>query len=142
MAANLVAATEGWIIELNLALQSIGKGLDPNAILSHISSENQVIAPFMIDEIIHPQSEIVKDCFLKASVLSRFCEGLLISLCSGKTEEEVETVGSDTYIFAEITNKTLFIIPLDSGQIWFRFHHLFSEILHKQLKKIHPGTDC
>lgn len=135
IAKTLVTATEGWIIALKLALQSIDKGLDPSIILSHISSENQTLAPFLMDEIIYPQSETVRDCLLKTSILSRFCEGLVISLCTDKNEEKIETVGSNTYLFTEITDKTLFVIPLDSEQIWFRFHHLFSEVLHKQLEK-------
>jgi len=130
--AELVRATEGWIIGLKLAIQSISQGRDLTVVLSDLVNERQSISQFLMNEIMLPQTQNVRDCLYKASVLSRFCEDLLIAVC-GDNEIQDDQLNKHDF-FNEITKKTLFIISLDSDQIWFRFHHIFGEFLQNQLE--------
>ncbi len=132
-ASLLVRATEGWIIGIKLAINSIIQGQDLKVVLSKMGNKTHTITQFLMEEIMYPQGQKVRDCLYKASVLSRFCEDLLFAVCGD--EEIQEDQVNDIGFFTEITRKTLFIISLDSDQIWFRFHHIFGEILHKQLEK-------
>lgn len=134
-ASVLVAATEGWIIGLRLAIQSIIQGRELKVVLSNLGNEKLVVTQFLMDEIIHPQTEFIRECFFRASILSRFCEGLLREICSDDGIQDNLKDDPGKGFFEEITGKTLFIIPLDADNIWFRFHHLFGEILQKQMEK-------
>jgi len=132
-ATELVKVTEGWIIGLRLAIQSVIQGRDLKIVKSEMSNDRMLIAQFLTDEILLPQSQYIRDCLYKATVLDRFCEGLLISVCTNDEIQDGKVNDIRIGFFAEITKKTLFIIPLDSDQTWFRFHHLFREILKKQM---------
>lgn len=132
---KLVGATEGWIIGLRLAMLSILKGRKLKEVLNDLTLEKKTISQFMMYEILDPQSENVRNCFFKTSILSSFCEDLVNYVCSNEEFDESPSEIISRNLFAETIDKTLFIIPLDFETKWYRFHHIFCEVLYHQLEK-------
>lgn len=133
--AQLVSATEGWIVGLKLGIHSISQGSDLRHVLSNLAHEKHSISQFLMDEILYPQEKTIRDCFYKASILSHFCKSLLFEICASDEIGDKNLVPDSKCFLSEISANSLFVVPLDTDQVWFRFHHLFGEILLKQLEK-------
>jgi LuxR family maltose regulon positive regulatory protein len=123
---TLVEYTEGWIAGLYLAAVSLADTDKTSSFISHLGSTNRYIAGYLFDEVLRRQPKEIQSFLLRSSVLDRFTE----SLCD--TALNIET--SHTLI-ASLEQANLFILPLDSQQEWYRYHHKFSEMLYDRLKR-------
>lgn len=139
MALNLSSAditslenrTEGWIAGLQLAalaLQgSISTPETPDAarMIRSFTGSHRYVLDYLIEEVLEQQSEEVQSFLLQTAVLNRLTAPLC-DLLTGQTH------GQATLEMLEQAN--LFIIPLDNERRWYRYHHLFDELLQQQLK--------
>ncbi len=133
-AAILEEKTEGWVTGLRLAALSMRDRNDLKRVLASLPVENRFVMDYVVTEILSHHSPAVQACFLKASVLNRFCAPLCDAVCfSGAESGECDLNGRQ---FVELLeNANLFVIPLDDKREWFRYHHLFQALLKRQLRQ-------
>lgn len=121
---TLEARTEGWVAGLQLAALSLKKSTNPSEVISAFAGSNRYVAEYLTDEVLSRQSESLRDFLLKTSILERFNMSLCNHILQSNQSESMLT---------ELERTNLFIIPLDSNSDWFRYHHLFKELLHRRL---------
>ncbi len=130
-AAALKDATEGWIAGLKLAAISLQRHPDFQRLLSDLPGGNRQIVEYLTEEVLSQQDVLVKDFLLKTSILSE----LSAPLCDALLDR------SDSHdMLRKIERANLFIVPLDNRRRWFRYHHLFAEILQSHLRESYPDS--
>jgi LuxR family transcriptional regulator, maltose regulon positive regulatory protein len=122
----LEARTEGWIAGLQLAALSIrGKEVAADRITSFTGSHHLVL-DYLLEEVLNLQPEKTQKFLLETSILTRMT-GPLCDALTGQTS------GTETLEMLDRSN--LFIIPLDKERRWYRFHHLFSDLLRQRMQR-------
>jgi LuxR family maltose regulon positive regulatory protein len=124
-AAALEARTEGWIAGLQIAALSMQGREDISGFIEAFSGSHRHILGYLADEVINQQSESTLRFLLQTSILDRLCG----SLCNAVTTES----GGEEMLRA-LERANLFIISLDDEGVWYRYHHLFADVLHNRLK--------
>jgi LuxR family maltose regulon positive regulatory protein len=119
---------EGWPAGLHLATLSIRSATSQESVLRAISSENPNITGYLVDEVLTHQFPAVHSFLLKTSILNRFCA----SLCEAIIGES-DTTWNVRACLDWIERSELFIVPLDDHREWYRYHHLFQELLQQRL---------
>ncbi len=123
--AVLERRTEGWIAGLQLAgLSMQGRG-DLQAFVRAFSGSSRFILDYLVDEVFAGQPPEVQEFLLKTSVLDRLCA----PLCDAAAQ-----CASSQAILETLERANLFIIPLDQSRGWYRYHHLFAELLQHRLR--------
>lgn len=124
--ALLTKITEGWAAGLRMALLSMRGKERPGEFLQSLSGRNRYILDYLAEEALHNQSEDIQEFLLKTAVLERLCAPLCDQLTGqGNGQEMLEAL--------EAAN--CFLIPLDEERTWYRYHHLFSDLLQVRLKQ-------
>lgn len=123
--AALETRTEGWIAGLQIAALSMQGRDDISGFIEAFSGSHRHILGYLADEVINQQSESTLNFLLQTSILERLCG----SLCDTVTA----SVGCEERL-RTLERANLFIIPLDDEGVWYRYHHLFAEVLHNRLK--------
>jgi LuxR family maltose regulon positive regulatory protein len=116
--------TEGWIASLQMAALSIKGHQDASSYIQSITGSHRYILDFLVEEVLDNLDAEMKEFLLKTSILDR----LSPSLCDGITGK-----GDGLEMLAKIEAKNLFLVPLDDERIWYRYHHLFADLLQQQL---------
>ncbi len=124
----LEARTEGWITGLQLAAISMQGRQDTTAFIEAFTGSHRYVLDYLIEEVLDQQSEDIRSFLLQTAVLDQL-EG---SLCNALTGQDN---GQQTLEHLEHAN--LFIIPLDDKRLWYRYHHLFADLLRQQLNQTH-----
>ena len=133
---KLMQQTEGWITGLRLLLLMVKKGEGLNETFEKIFSINPRTINFLLEEVILNQPEPIRDCIMKMSILDQFCDELVDQLCF-PIAKNLKDDSSGKEVIQTLLNANLFTISLDYEGKWYRFHHLFQEMLQNQLKKQH-----
>jgi LuxR family maltose regulon positive regulatory protein len=126
--AALEMRTEGWIAGLQLAAISMRGQKDVSGFIKSFTGSHHFVMDYLVEEVLTQQSEDIQDFLLYTSILDRLCGPLcdaLLGLASGS--------GQSTLEFLEQVN--LFIIPLDNERRWYRYHHLFADLLKQRLSQ-------
>jgi LuxR family maltose regulon positive regulatory protein len=127
--ADLETRTEGWIAGLQLAAISMQGSKDRTGFIKSFTGSHRLVLDFLIEEVLDQQSESIQNFLLQTSILNR----LTGSLCDALTE------GNHSRETLEMLDRAnLFIIPLDEERRWYRFHHLFADLLRQRLRQIQP----
>ena len=116
--------TEGWIAGLQLAAISLQGKEDTTKLIKSFSGSHRLVLDYLFEEVLDQQSESVQNFLLQTAILDR----LTGSLCDAITGQEN---GHETLKTLEQAN--LFIVPLDEERRWYRYHHLFADLLRQQL---------
>jgi LuxR family maltose regulon positive regulatory protein len=127
--AALEGRTEGWIAALQLAALSIQGREDAREFIARFAGNDRYIVDYLVEEVLQHQPAEVRGFLLQSAVLDR----LTGSLCDALTGRDD---GSDMLMAAERAN--LFLVPLDDRREWFRFHHLFADVLRARLLSEDP----
>jgi len=122
--AALEARTEGWVAGLNLVALSMQGREDTQAFVGAFTGGQHYILEYLIEEVLGRQPASVQRFLLQTSVLDRLCAPLCDALTGARD-------GADT--LERLRRDNLFIIPLDDDRRWYRYHHLFGELLRKRL---------
>jgi len=131
--AALAARTEGWIAGLQLAAISMQGHQDAASFIQSFTGSHHFVLDYLIEEVLQQQPEDVQTFLLRTSILDRLC-GPLCDAVLGSPYAS----GQETLEYLEHAN--LFIIPLDNERRWYRYHHLFGELLRKRLgQSLVPG---
>lgn len=134
MLAILEKQTEGWIVGLQLAGLSLRGASNPDGFVQSFSGSHLYILDYLIDEVLQRQPPEIQAFLLRTSILNR----LSASLCDALwLPQETSTPGfrSSEDCLAYINRNNLFLISLDDERQWFRYHHLFADLLRHQLER-------
>ena len=131
LANHLTAKTEGWVTGLHLATLVLRQQRDTDLFLQNFSSANQYIMDYLLQEVLERQPQAVQNFLLYTAVCDRFCA----SLCHALQDEAPDSMPSISCqeIIESLVQSNIFIIPLDQQGKWFRYHHLFQDLLQYQL---------
>jgi LuxR family maltose regulon positive regulatory protein len=127
--AALDGRTEGWIAALQLAALSMEGRDDAGAFIAGFAGDDRYVVDYLGEEVLDRQPAAVRDFLLRTSVLERF-SGPLCDALTGRDD------GKATLIALERAN--LFLVPLDDRRQWYRYHHLFGDVLRAHLLDEHP----
>lgn len=128
--AELGKRTDGWIAGLQIAALSMQSSDDPSSFIRNFTGSHRHILDYVDQEVLENVPEDIRSFLLKTSILDRFNLDLCRYIIGGNNEKALDC----EYILSEIERKNLFLIPLDSQRIWFRYHSLFSALLQNTLK--------
>ncbi len=122
----LETRTEGWIAGLQLAAISMQGHQDATGFIKSFTGSHRFVLDYLVEEVLQQQSERVQAFLLRTSILNRMCgtlcDAVLLDLAAS---------GQETLEYLEHAN--LFIVPLDNERRWYRYHHLFAELLRQRL---------
>jgi LuxR family maltose regulon positive regulatory protein len=127
--AALETRTEGWISGLHLAALSLQDREDAHAFIQAFTGSHQYILEYLIEEVLSRQPEPLQRFLLQTSILDRLCA----PLCDALTGEQG---GVD--MLERLQRDNLFTISLDDKGVWYRYHHLFGDLLRKRLGQATP----
>jgi len=119
---------EGWPAGLHLAALSLRSADSQEAVLRALSSQNPDITGYLVDEVLNQQAPAIHSFLLKTSILDRFCASLCETIIG-----EVDTNSNVRACLDWIEHSDLFITQLDDRREWYRYHHLFQELLQQRL---------
>ncbi len=128
-AALLHQRTEGWAAGLRLAAISLADHPDPERFVAEFSGSDRTVAEYLIAEMLERQPDDVKDLLLRTSLLDRV-NGELADLLTGRA-------GSERILLA-LEDANAFVVSLDPERTWFRYHHLFGDLLRLELRRTMP----
>ena len=128
--AALEARTEGWIAGLQLAALSLREREDASAFVAAFTGDDRHVVDYLIEEVLDRQPEAVQTFLLHTSILNRLsaplCDALICDLGLPASSQE----------FLERLDATnLFLVPLDNRREWYRYHHLFADLLTSCLRQ-------
>ena len=127
--AALEDHTEGWIAGLQLAALSMQGHHDVSGFVRAFAGDNRYIVDYLLDEVLARVPAGVRSFLLQTSLLDR----LSGSLCDAVTDQ-----ADGTAWLAALEHGNFFVVPLDDQRHWYRYHHLFAEVLAAQLRAQQP----
>src|SRR5215467_1731806 len=128
--ALLVERTEGWAAGLRLAALSLAGHPDPGRFAEEFSGTERTVAEYLLAEVLDRQPEPVRRLLLRTSVLERV-NGELADLLTGDSGGE--------RVLQDLEQANAFVVSLDARRSWFRYHHLFADLLRLELRRTAPG---
>jgi LuxR family maltose regulon positive regulatory protein len=129
---SLETRTEGWIAGLQLAALSMRGREDIPGFIRAFAGDNRYIVEYLVEEVLQRQSEHVRSFLLQTSILDR----LSGPLCDAVTGQE-----DGRRMLEGLERGNLFVVPLDDKRQWYRYHHLFADVLHAYSMEQQPDRD-
>ncbi|MDH5229468.1 MAG: LuxR C-terminal-related transcriptional regulator [Gammaproteobacteria bacterium] len=130
--ASLESRTEGWIVGLQLAAISLREQKNVSAFVNSFAGSHRFVLDYLLEEVLNQQTESVQNFLLRTSVLERISSALCDAVLQDKQQ------ASQEYL-EHCEQSNLFLIPLDVQRQWYRYHHLFADILRLRLQKLNPS---
>lgn len=125
--AGFQSRIEGWAAGLRMAAISIQDDHDADGLLQSFSGNHQFVLDYLAEEVLLRQPKLLQDFLLQTSLLDRLCGSLCDDLMLNPEVSSKE-------MLIELDRKNLFVIPLDKERRWYRYHHLFADILRRLLQ--------
>jgi LuxR family transcriptional regulator, maltose regulon positive regulatory protein len=140
---SLVTRAEGWAAGLQLVAVAVqgqvsdqGKEALPGFVRSFTGS-NRYILDYLMEEVLQQQPIEIQDFLQQTCILERFCAPLCNALLEG--ERFSAAPQASAFILEYLDRSNLFLVPLDDQRYWYRYHHLFSDLLNQRLVQSQPG---
>jgi LuxR family transcriptional regulator, maltose regulon positive regulatory protein len=127
--AKLHQRTEGWAAGLRLAAISLASSPDPERFVAEFSGSSRTVAEYLLAEMLDCQPAEIQQLLLRTSVLDRV-NGELADLLTGHPGSE--------RVLLELEDANAFVVSLDPARTWFRYHHLFADLLRLELRRRRP----
>ncbi len=127
--AALEARTEGWVAGLQLAAISMQGRSDAASFIKSFTGSHRFVLDYLVEEVLQSQPEHVRNFLLQTAILDR----LSSPLCNAVTGQE-----DGKGMLEALERGNLFVIPLDDQRQWYRYHHLFAEVLQAHLREAQP----
>ena len=134
--------TEGWVTGLHLAGLALQASSDRAAFVHQFSGSHRFVVDYLVDEVLNRLPQHVQAFLLETSILDRFCADLCAAVVVGEAGADgsaPEVPGISTAAAQEmleaIENANLFLIALDDVRCWYRYHHLFGDLLRQRLRR-------
>ena len=128
--AALAARTEGWAAGLQLAALSLRGQPDVTGFVAAFSGSHRYVLDYLAGEVLGGQSDRVREFLLETSILERL-SGKLCDAVTGRTDSQP--------MLEQVERANLFLVPLDEVRGWWRYHHLFADLLRARLQQEQPG---
>jgi LuxR family transcriptional regulator, maltose regulon positive regulatory protein len=128
-AALLRQRTEGWAAGLRLAVISLAGHPDPERFVAEFSGSERTVAEYLLAEMLDRQRGDVQRLLLRTCVLDRV-NGELADLLTGRAGSE--------RVLLDLEDANAFVVSVDPGRTWFRYHHLFADLLRLELRRRMP----
>ncbi|MFC0682784.1 protein kinase [Lysobacter korlensis] len=128
--STLGSRTEGWIAALQLAALSMQGRDDIAGFVAGFAGDDRYIVDYLVEEVLQSQPQPVRAFLLQTSILTR----MNASLCDAVTGRE-----NGRAMLEALDRANLFLVPLDDRRRWYRYHHLFAEVLQARLLDEEPG---
>ena len=126
----LYERTEGWAAGLRMAALSLAGHPDPERFAAEFSGTERTVAEYLLAEVLERQPEKVRRLLLRTSGLDRV-NGELADLLTGASGGE--------RVLQDLEEANAFVVSLDAARSWFRYHHLFGELLQLELRRTQPA---
>ena len=128
--AALEARTEGWIAALQLAALSVQGRDDVAGFIAGFAGDDRYVVDYLVEEVLQRQPDRVQAFLLQTSILGRL---------SGPLCDAVTGQGGGKAMLEALERGNLFLVPLDDRRQWYRYHHLFADVLQARLLDEQPG---
>jgi len=149
--ASLGTRTEGWVAGLQLAALSMQDREDVSSFIEAFAGDNRYIVDYLLQEVLQRQPENIRNFLLDTSILDQMSGPLCDAVRFG-SEEKSDHSGHEAalavtplpgldggqVIIEALERGNLFVIPLDDKRQWYRYHHLFAEVLHAHARAWKP----
>ena len=129
--AALATRTEGWIAGLQLAAISLQGRADTSRLIQSFAGTHRFVLDYLVEEVLHQQSESVQTFLLTTSLLDRLCGPLCDAVL-------LADAGSGQKALRYLDDANLLLVPLDDSRQWYRYHHLFADVLQARLREQQP----
>ena len=126
----LAGRTEGWVAALQLAALSLRGRDDVAGFIDGFAGDDRFVVDYLVEEVLDRQSEPVRRFLVETSVLDRLTAGLCDAVTAG--------TGSRAML-ESLDRANLFLVPLDDRRQWYRYHHLFRDVLRTLSARRAPG---
>ena len=130
--AVLEARTEGWVAALQLAALSLRDRGDASGFIDRFAGDDRFVVDYLVDEVLGRQPDDVRRFLLDTSVLERLTAPLCEAVHAGAP-------GSGRAMLDLLERQNLFLVPLDDHRRWYRYHHLFADVLRAHLLQERPA---
>ncbi len=137
--AQLDERTEGWAAGLQMAALALTNQPDTAVFVKNFSGSHRYILDYLIEEVLTYQPGDIQSFLLQTSVLENLCASLCDAVISPPARDRHR---SSQQILEYLEHANLFLIPLDSERNWYRYHHLFADLLCARLDQQDPGLTC
>ncbi len=124
--ATLETRTEGWIAGLQLAALSLQGHPDATSFIQSFTGSHHFVLDYLLEEVLQRQSESVQTFLLRTSMLDHLCGALCDAVLGNPA-------GSGQATLEYLARANLFLVPLDDDRHWYRYHHLFADLLRQRL---------
>jgi len=127
--AALETRTEGWIAGLQLAALSMRERSDVSGFIQGFTGSNRFVIDYLAEEVLQRQPDHVREFLLRTAILERL-SGPLCDAVTGQT--------GSSEVLESLERDNLFVVPLDDRRHWYRYHHLFADVLRARLLRDRP----
>jgi LuxR family transcriptional regulator, maltose regulon positive regulatory protein len=127
--ASLQDRTEGWAAGVQLAALSLQGHADPAGFVASFAGSHRYVLDYLTQEVLARQPEPVVGFLLETSILERLC-GPLCDAVTGRTDSQA--------LLEQVERANLFLVALDEVRSWWRYHHLFADLLRARLQQTRP----
>ncbi|WP_010491792.1 LuxR C-terminal-related transcriptional regulator [Paenibacillus elgii] len=134
--AVLESRTEGWIAGLQLAALSMQGHKDAASLIRAFTGSHHFVLDYLVEEVLQQQSASLQAFLLRTSILDRLCGSLCDAVLGGGADALLS--GQET--LEDLERANLFIVPLDNERRWYRYHHLFADLLRQRLYQTTVGS--
>ena len=137
-------SVEGWIAGLHLAVLYLQHQREPSTAAAQLKGHNRFTADYLAFEVLAKQGPETQEFLLKTSILQRMCPALCAAVLGAAIEEAApgsgdgHTAAQSRRILDYLDSQSLFITTLDDNQQWYRYHHLFQQLLELRLRATYP----
>ncbi len=129
--AALEGRTEGWIAAIQLAALSLQGREDASGFIAGFAGDDRYVVDYLVEEVLGRQADDVRTFLLDTSILDRL---------SGPLCDAVTGSGESKTVLASLERANLFVVALDDSRQWYRYHHLFADVLRAHLLEERPDV--
>ena len=126
MVARLGERTEGWVTGLRLAAIALESADDPATLVASFAGTHRFVMEYLLEEALDRQTDAVRRFLMETSILRRFNADTCVAVTGDPGAAE---------LLERAHGANLFLVPLGDGPLWYRYHHLFSELLRFRLER-------
>jgi LuxR family maltose regulon positive regulatory protein len=128
---TLETRTEGWVVGLQLAALSLQGKANADEFVRAFGGSHRYVLDYLMEEVVNQQTESARRFLMAISLLENFCA----PLCDALLETDPPCAQT---MLEQLERANLFIIPLDDQRTWYRYHHLFADLLRVRLRQTYP----
>lgn len=131
--ASLEARTEGWIAGLQMAALSLQGNPNAGAFIDAFTGSHRYVMDYLADEVLERQTPAIRSFLLQTSILEQLCGELCAAVLAGDEGGAGSSAAAEAQAtLVDLYHRNLFLVPLDDRNHWFRYHHLFADLLRRR----------